>query len=369
MTKIFVERVRKITILIFLSSLISLIFISILPCFAIEDIEGNIIYYNIESIKNSDDKEIKTLFETLNLIVISNWVLIIFTLLSFIGTILIISNKYSNIAKIIMLMVCANIIFSALSVVLSWNLIKSTGEINNAHFPFILSGIAINYQYIPFISFAFSLFGSILYLIIVSNFYFKYFMGFKKQKKIEKKPSKEKKAPSESLKQEVKVFVNKSIPQKTTSVPQQPSVSKKEESFEGYIQEDHADSEQYPVPERRLQTRKDLIPDEEPVDVKGPYEKPFEKDIEPDKPKQEEYPEKKEQEIPSPFEKALSSAVEKRQLSENKVEELPKQSPLKKRLSIRCPECKNIFTVEKEEGVLETKIECPKCGRKGVIKQ
>jgi len=195
-------------------------------------------------------------------------------------------------------------------------------------------------------------------------------MGLKKQKKNEKKQLKEKKVQAKPFIAEEKVFVKKSVSQKVASVPQQPSVPTEKEPFEGYIQEDHADSDLYPAPERRLQTKEDLLPEkEEPINVKGPYEKPFEKDIELDTTKQEKYTEKKEQEIPSPFEKALSSAVEKRQFGANKVEEPPKQPPLKKKLSIRCPECKNIFTVETEEGEFETKIECPKCGRKGIVKQ
>ena len=186
----------------------------------------------------------------------------------------------------------------------------------------------------------------------------------------EKKQLKEKKVQAKPFIAEEKVFVKKSVSQKVASVPQQPSVPTEKEPFEGYIQEDHADSDLYPAPERRLQTKEDLLPEkEEPINVKGPYEKPFEKDIELDTTKQEKYTEKKEQEIPSPFEKALSSAVEKRQFGANKVEEPPKQPPLKKKLSIRCPECKNIFTVETEEGEFETKIECPKCGRKGIVKQ
>ena len=88
MTEIFVARIRKITNLILTSSIISLLFISILPCFA-EDIDGEIFYYNIEVVKNNN----LSLFDTLNIIVICNWILVIFALLSFIGIILIISKK------------------------------------------------------------------------------------------------------------------------------------------------------------------------------------------------------------------------------------------------------------------------------------
>ncbi|MDH7517334.1 MAG: hypothetical protein QHH19_03220 [Candidatus Thermoplasmatota archaeon] len=364
MTEIFVARIRKITSLILISSIVSLTLISILPCFA-EDIAGEVLYYNIDAIKNKNH----TLLYNLNLIVICNWILIVFSLLSLTGTLLIVSKKYLNVAKIMMLMVCANIIFSALSVIFSWIVIKDTGEISGARTPFILSGILLNYQYLPLVSSAISLFGSVLYLIFVPNFYFKYFSELRKQKKIEEKHFEEKKVPAKPLIEE-KVFVKKPSPEKVTSVPPpQPFVSTEKESFEGYIQEDHADSDLYPAPERRLQTKKDLLPDEKPADTKMLYEKTFEQEIEPDIAKQEEYPEKKEQEIPSPFEKALSSSIEKRRTGANKVEEFFEQPPLKKKLTVRCPECKNIFTVEKEEGVFEIKIECPKCGRKGVIKQ
>jgi len=70
------------------------------------------------------------------------------------------------------------------------------------------------------------------------------------------------------------------------------------------------------------------------------------------------------------FEKALSSALEKRQpeIKKEKVEQKQPEikQPENKKISVRCPECKNIFTVEK--GEFETKIECPHCGTKGTIK-
>jgi len=366
MTKIFVARIRKITNLILVSSIVSLTLVSILPCFA-EDINGEILYYNIEAVKNSNNPDIQALSNTLDLIVICNWILILFSILSFIGLILIVSKKYLSISKVIMLIICANIIFSALTVSLSLILIKDTGNIDNARTPFILSDIIINYQYFPSISSAVSFLGSILYLISVPRFYFKDFLTLKKRKKNEEKQFQKKKTSTKSNK-DTKIVVEKSTSQKIAPVIKSPSEPTEKESYEGYIQEDHADSELYPAPERRLQTKKESPPEkEESIDVKGPYEKTFQQESETDVPK-EEYPEKKEQQIPSPFEKALSSAVEKRHLGTNKNGETREQPTLKKKLAIRCPECKNIFTVEKEEGVFETKIECPKCGRKGVIK-
>jgi len=368
MTKIFVSRVRTITKLILVSSIFSLTLISVLPIFS-EDINGELFYYDLEGIKNSVDIDIQVLYDSLNLMVICNWILILFSILAFIGLMLIISNKYLNIAKIIMLIVCANIIFSALSVLLSWMLIKNTGNINDARMPFIISSIAVNYQYFPLISSSISLVGSVLYLIFVPNFYFKCFMGLRKQKKIEEKAEK-KNISTKSYKKEEKVNVKQSVSQKFTPITEQSVGSNVKDSYEGYIQEDHADSEQYPAPERRVQMKTESMPEKEPVDAKEPYEtNPFQQDIESDIPK-EKHSERKEQQSSPIFEQALSSAIEKkRQFGTNKVDEPPKQPPLKKRLTIRCPECKNIFTVEKEEGVLETKIECPKCGRKGVIKQ
>jgi hypothetical protein len=42
------------------------------------------------------------------------------------------------------------------------------------------------------------------------------------------------------------------------------------------------------------------------------------------------------------------------------------EEPVRKKINVRCPQCKYIFTFEKESGV--TKIKCPKCGKEGVIK-
>ena len=64
------------------------------------------------------------------------------------------------------------------------------------------------------------------------------------------------------------------------------------------------------------------------------------------------------------FEQALPYVIKKRQPEVEKDE--TEEQPEKEKINVCCPQCKNIFTVEKEEG--GTKIECPKCGKKGLIK-
>ena len=63
------------------------------------------------------------------------------------------------------------------------------------------------------------------------------------------------------------------------------------------------------------------------------------------------------------FEKALTSAIEKRQ-PEVKVENVEiKEEPIKTKVSVRCPQCKTVFSIEKGEE--PANIECPNCGKKG----
>jgi DNA-directed RNA polymerase subunit RPC12/RpoP len=54
---------------------------------------------------------------------------------------------------------------------------------------------------------------------------------------------------------------------------------------------------------------------------------------------------------------------------ENKIEEkksTDNKEPDKKKYNIRCPQCKHIFFLKNDDKA--TKIKCPACGKKGIIK-
>ena len=85
-------------------------------------------------------------------------------------------------------------------------------------------------------------------------------------------------------------------------------------------------------------------------------------------------PEQKIKELHESFENALNSAIEKKQIkkegkkTDEKIKENKKEilKPQIRKFIVRCPQCKEIFSAEKSEGV--TKIKCPHCGKEGVIK-
>lgn len=92
------------------------------------------------------------------------------------------------------------------------------------------------------------------------------------------------------------------------------------------------------------------------------------------------------------FEKALSSAIEKEKMKKPEPLEVKEKEPelqktelkeeveklqleptvkieetAKRKIKVRCPQCKNVFLTEFEGEII--KIKCPTCGKEGVIKQ
>ena len=62
--------------------------------------------------------------------------------------------------------------------------------------------------------------------------------------------------------------------------------------------------------------------------------------------------------------KPSKSDKESQEDSKNIITETKKEeSPEKRKISVRCPQCKTVFTIEK--GEKPTNIECPKCGKTG----
>ena len=137
------------------------------------------------------------------------------------------------------------------------------------------------------------------------------------------------------------------------------------------VQEDHPEQEQPSEPEKSVIPKQSFVP-EKSSDTEEALEKPI-PEKQPSKPEtsseivQKQSQESEQLPISSSFEKALSFAIEKRQMKTDK-EKLDKNlQPVKGKITARCPQCKHIFTIEKGEDV--TKIECPKCGKKGIVKQ
>ncbi len=62
----------------------------------------------------------------------------------------------------------------------------------------------------------------------------------------------------------------------------------------------------------------------------------------------------------------LKVMVEKQPQINEEISPFSKEKPVKKKISVRCPQCRFIFITEKDEKI--TNIICPKCGKEGVIK-
>jgi len=359
----FAKRARKLSSLAVVSSIIGLTLVSLLPWVSetTTNSEGKTItiYYNIATMETSNNEQINGLAGDTRLIIDFFWLIIIFGLLSFVGTIIYVSDKHPRLAQVSLLLGCLTIIFSILVVFVNWSWIQKIGtmETISASPLFGVSNIPIKYAHLPLAMGVISLIGSGLYTWLILSSSIKPFIGSKKQKE-----------PVEKLRVQEP---------KTRQPIQKLPVGEKQDSY------------------RRIQTRSFEFEKESPIEkpyAEEEYSKPEQKQhLEPRKPipTKQPFPLKKSLDIEetygnssaaeelssrqdeppstSPlFEKALYSAIEKKQMEINKEKTDKKQQPAKKKISVRCPQCKYILSVEKGEGI--TKIKCPKCGKEGVIK-
>lgn len=367
----FVKRGRKITCLIVVSSIIGLSLISLLPWISVTETpsadETITVYHNFATMEKSDDEQIKDIVKDLGLISNCFWLVIIFDLLSFVGIIIYTSKKYSSLAQIIMLIGCATIIFSVLAVFINWNLINNIENMEAISTPFIFKFGPIMYAHLPLIMGVISLIGAILYTVVVTSFSIKHLISSKKEKKSGKKQYDQKTRPEQFSKEEEIVIKKTPIEEKQELLEQIQTIEKPVEPEEKLLSEKTSVQEDHPEKEQLSEPEKPVIPKQSFAPEKPTLEK------QPSKPEtSSEIVQKRSQESEQPptsllFEKALSSAIEKRQMGTDK-EKLDKNLQLvKKKINVQCSQCEHKFTVEKEEDT--TRIECPKCGKKGIVKQ
>ena len=406
----------KITSLIVVSSIIGLSLTSLLPLSSEETtISGETVtvYHNLATMEKSDNGQLNSLAEKLRLINICFWLLIIFGLISSIGIILYESRRLSSLSQGVMLIGCVTIIIGILIVFLHCELIIKIGQIDSISAAFIVSGIPIMYAYLPLIAAAISSIGTVVYTGFVGSFLIKHIINSTKQKKSTKKQRGQKTMEKQPPKEEEYSSQEKTIPStkeeqivlKRTSpevvaddtheeiedwLMDQTQHIQKQIKSEKKIKVEPPPDQEYPPEiqhektQEKTETPKQPFITKKPPETKEASEKPI-TDEQPEQiPEQETTSEtikersSEDEEPPtSPlFEDALSSAIQKRKpgTPEKKAEEVPKEpaeteikkEESKERITVRCPECKNVFTVEKEEDV--TRIECPKCGKKGVVK-
>jgi len=304
-----------------------------------------LVSYNIAKMEKSTDNEISNIQKQLELINICFWITVIFGMISLAGTIIYITEKHAPLAQLMMVIGCITIIFSVLGTFLLWALIGNINSVNNIldAAAFQNSIVTIKYAYFPLALGIISAIFSAFYVIIIILSAVKRVLSSTEQKK--------------SSKKETKMEVDE------PPVEKEPKPSEQKTTFAELIK-----AEKAPISEISREPEKPAEPEPSiESEESAPQKKYFEFDKEQTKRSDSEKTSSKELPKSPLFEKALDSAIEKRQPdAERKHVKIKKEKPPEKRkMSVRCPQCKTVFTIEK--GEKPTNIKCPKCGKTGEI--
>jgi ribosomal protein S27E len=357
MSWIFATRIRKITNLIATLSIISITFLALFPCISVTEStdSGEIVtVYNLAMMeKNTNSQIILNLAGDLDITMLFLWVVTIFAIVSFVGIILYVSEKYSFLAKLLMLLGCSNMIFNVIAVFLLRNWTINIEGINGFSLSLIAS-TPISYIHLTMLIIIISFISSIFYTCFVVYFFIKRIPVLLKQKKKPEEQTDKKPATTDQLYNKEKQRIMRDIQALEKQTPPKEVKSFEKPSTSEFISED----------------KKELLGEtEKPSTPKPPFkiDKPHSEEKTTETPQSETLDEKETGEMPtsSMFEQALTSAIKKRQPDTQKKEE--NKQPEKEKINVKCPDCENVFTVEKTGDVL--KIKCPKCGKEGVTKQ
>lgn len=145
----------------------------------------NELYYNFETMKNSDNENIVELSETINLINISFFILIVLSILSYFAYIVYNSKKYTKLSIILMIIgSCSIVIVSILILFLNYSFIDTVESLTYESSTFILP--SIKYSYITLILGTISLVTSIMSTFLIMNYSSEYFRKTTKKQKVSK---------------------------------------------------------------------------------------------------------------------------------------------------------------------------------------
>lgn len=324
-----VKKAKRLTIWIVVLSITGLFFISFLPWISVGE-NGSVkedLYFNFEMMKNSSNEQIRDLASYLNLIEISLWALIILGLISFIGAIIHVSGKFSPVGLILLMIGCITLLCGIFVVYRQLIILKTLEEIDNISASAIFS--SIKFTYIPLIPSVLTLICSALYVWIVVSHSIEKFKSLKKAKKDKNEEIKAK----EPIKEKNETIAKKP-PEKEITLSE-PKIDEKHVEMEQWLADQIHDIEKQKE-QKEIETPKQSLSEEK--SRFGPF---------------------------SPEKTKKKSEV----ISKEEKEEIAlhiEEKPAKKTFSVRCPQCKHIFTAEKGDEI--TKIKCPKCGKEGVIK-
>jgi len=308
----FTIRARKTLALVVASSIIGLSLISLLPWISVTETTSSgetVAIYDFAIMQKSSDEQIKNIASDIELTITIIWVIIIFSIIAFVGNVILASENYAALAQLTMMVGCATAIFSIIVVFLQWNLINNIGGVNGISIAPIVGQLPIKYAYLPLAMGGLSLLGSILYTVSFMMFWLQRFTGsIKKHHTDTTQPDQPKK----------KRLFSKKKKEASTEAKKEPPMS----PYSGT-----------PMEKAKMPAHDTDIKPEQPQPVE--LEKP-------------------------------SELIQHEPILEQPPEPEEETGPFKKEISVRCPQCKHMFTVEKGEG--KTKIQCPKCGKAGIIK-
>jgi hypothetical protein len=325
-----VKKARNTIGWIVLSSILGLILLSFLPMVTVNDTNlSESVTYNM-ALMEKNSSQTGNLRRGLQTITIFFWIIVIISLLSFIGIINQLSKKFLSLGQIFLLMGCGTTIFSVLVVIYHFILMGNVDGLENMSLTFI-GPLPIKYIYIPLVMGIVSLGCSGVYTWSIGTAAIKYFITGKKSK--EPKPKKEK--TSKKQKKEKKKTTKKEEEQiPAVEAPATIASFKKQDEIEEWLKDeirqiektkdeivepvDESEKEEIPLePESSIEVTVEEPPiEKDSVESEKPEEKPTVAPFSKKEPliTKEEEP-KSSGEVPtSPsFEKALSSAIEKRQ--------------------------------------------------------
>jgi ribosomal protein S27E len=321
--------------------------------------------------KLSTNDQIRNLAKDLELINIIFWLTIILALVSSVGFMIYVSRKISQIGQIMILVGCGTLILSILNIYLIWSFIIRIENIDTISSLLFNNIIIIKYIHIPLILGFFSLLTSTYYTLTIVSFSIDYFKSSKKTKKESKQKTIEAQISDKKAEIATKKWIEekREIPEKISTIEN--DFFPKKPSFDEILSKPNKGglfvSEEIEKSDEQINTENKFFNEKQTEPLIEKKEEPIRNEIlSEDFQKQTEERAKPSSQSPI-FEQAISSAIEKRQpeIEKNFVEDKNQQFEDTKVL-IQCPDCKNIYIIQKGKNISE--IECPKCGKKGSAK-
>ena len=421
----FAKKTRRLIGYVLVFSILGLLLMVVLPTVSVNEGSSSPVFYDMSYMSKSNDTQVYGLFKEFQSVSYVFLTIITFGLLSEVGVVIYASEKNRVISKIILL--ASGIVTTISSIFVVFLYLSLVREVQGLQVVFMakIASTPVAYSYLPIVAGFASVLSSLLYLLAVSLFCVKGFKEAKLHRKIKKKTiSKKQVETNKPKKTEIKDEPSADVPRQATeeveewlkgeikhleSPPEQEIESEESETIAGDISEMGQDKKTEP----KKIVKSPFSSDKKTEDIR--------KEIVPESEEHKNLDDSEEIPVSKEFEEALSSAIQKRHKTlknkrdtkivkksgkspttkkeKKKVAESDDKStdktmekefkdlseknddqginePLeqvkedkahdKEKISVKCPQCKHIFEVEKQGNV--TKIKCPKCGKEGIAR-